>query len=68
VPAPNSAVAVTDVDAWRAESPARAELAGRSFSEIKTVLANVMPDPIAARYVHLPPEERVLAVTSENNR
>jgi hypothetical protein len=68
LPVADSAIAAADVDAWHAESPARDELAGKSFGEMATVLMTTAPDPVAARYFHLPPEARIRAVSSENNR
>jgi hypothetical protein len=66
--APDSVVADADVAAWQAVSPARGELAVQSFSDMATVLAHVAPDPVAARYFHLRPEERLMAVTMANER
>lgn len=65
LPVASSSIAVADAEAWRAQSPAAAELADKSIQEMRAMLTDVAPDPIAARYFHLPPEERVQAVNSE---
>jgi hypothetical protein len=49
--------------AWT--SPILEKLAGTSVGEVDTVLDQRPPDPLAQKYEHLRPQERIAAVTRE---
>jgi hypothetical protein len=49
-------------------SPAYDDLGGEALAEMKARLAGVEPDPVAARYFNLPPEDRLRAVQNERGQ
>ena len=67
LPVEGSAVAAADAAAWDAMSPAADELAGKSFERMEATIEATEPDPVAARYFDLPPEERVKAVANSGS-
>lgn len=55
------------VDAERITNPVSQSLNGMNFAQLTQRLANTASDPIAARYAHLPPDQRIQAVYRDLN-
>ncbi len=57
-PSPVDSALRVNVDPFRIHSPTSQRLHGKSFSELTETLDATTPDPVAARFAHLPSVER----------